>query len=93
MSFLSEDVVKVTEPTMLYSVHLARYLLTYIYKKLPIKQPGHLFQNKSFCIGACLDLVLNWTSALIKKVNKNKKSQAITFFPNAQNSFQNSLKN
>ena len=42
MSFLSEDVVKVTEPTMLYSVHLARYLLTDIYKKLPIKQPGHL---------------------------------------------------
>lgn len=45
------------------------------YSKWPINCPGRLFKSKSFWMEACSDWVTKWTSALIKKMKKNKTNK------------------
>ena len=65
------------------------------YRKLPIKHPERLFSNRSFCVGACLNWLLNRTRMFIKKMRRlrQKKYQTSKFLTKSQNPFQNSFQN
>lgn len=65
------------------------------YRKLPIKHSERLFSNRSFCVGACLNWLLNRARMFIKKMKKLrlKKYQTSKFLTKSQNPFQNSFQN